>query len=307
MEVKGRPNAEIHNKWLVLFGCLAGGAPSPGPRYSAPAHARNINLRSHELRFFIIILAIVLEIRGCEADSLRNNEILDSLDSLIHTRNPIDRSTDPVYNSLPWPVQPPVSRPPHLGDRPLLNRCHPRFTHLSTYGTPSLKTSMFHSSPAYPHPSPSGMHPASAPVLTSPLRTMAPMSVAFRLLLALSFLAFPASTVPQSLPSSNATFAQRRTSSNSGAPSSRPLHWTWSHDVHRLASASYNRTINIWDPATGQCISTLKGYRIWVSSMAWLHDAHRLASASDDGTIKIWDPATGQCISTLEGHRYPVA
>ena len=74
----------------------------------------------------------------------------------------------------------------------------------------------------------------------------------------------------------------------------------WSHDASRLASASYDKTVKIWDPATGQCISTLEGHSDSVKSVAWSHDASRLASASDDKTVKIWDPATGQCISTLE-------
>jgi WD40 repeat protein len=76
----------------------------------------------------------------------------------------------------------------------------------------------------------------------------------------------------------------------------------WSHDATRLASASWDRTVKIWDPATGQCVSTLEGHSSAIGSVAWSHDATRLASASWDRTVKIWDPATGQCLSTLEGH-----
>ncbi|KAL2127437.1 hypothetical protein VTI74DRAFT_10741 [Chaetomium olivicolor] len=71
----------------------------------------------------------------------------------------------------------------------------------------------------------------------------------------------------------------------------------------RLASASYDNTVKIWDPATGQCVSTLEGHRGMVNSVAWSHDAARLASASNDDTIKIWDPATGECVSTLKNRR----
>jgi WD40 repeat protein len=34
----------------------------------------------------------------------------------------------------------------------------------------------------------------------------------------------------------------------------------WSHDATRLASASSDNKVKIWDPATGQCVSTLEGY-----------------------------------------------
>ncbi|KAL2137636.1 hypothetical protein VTI28DRAFT_8723 [Corynascus sepedonium] len=77
---------------------------------------------------------------------------------------------------------------------------------------------------------------------------------------------------------------------------------TWSHDATRLVSASNDYTVKIWDPATGQCVSTFEDHSGWVTSVAWSHDATRLVSASDDWTVKIWDPATGQCVSTLKGH-----
>ena len=75
----------------------------------------------------------------------------------------------------------------------------------------------------------------------------------------------------------------------------------WSHDATQLASVSL-KIVEVWDPATGQCVLTLDGHRDRVNSVAWSYDATQLASASWDGTVKIWDPTTGQCISTLEGH-----
>ncbi|CAI7613168.1 unnamed protein product [Penicillium pancosmium] len=75
---------------------------------------------------------------------------------------------------------------------------------------------------------------------------------------------------------------------------------TWSPDGSRLASGSYDQTIGIWDPVTGQCTSTLEGHSDWVRSIVWSPDGSRLASGSYDQTIRIWDPATGQCISTLK-------
>ncbi|KAJ5413900.1 hypothetical protein N7509_000527 [Penicillium cosmopolitanum] len=76
----------------------------------------------------------------------------------------------------------------------------------------------------------------------------------------------------------------------------------WSRDGSRLASGSWDNTVRIWDPATGQTISTLKGHSSWVASIAWSRDGSRLASGSYDKIVRIWDPATGQTMSTLEGH-----
>ncbi|OQE07888.1 hypothetical protein PENFLA_c154G04290 [Penicillium flavigenum] len=69
--------------------------------------------------------------------------------------------------------------------------------------------------------------------------------------------------------------------------------------------ASYDKTVRVWDPATGQCASILEGHSGPVSSIAWSQDGSRLASASDDKTVRIWDPATGQCALILEGHSGP--
>ncbi|KAK3366322.1 HET-R [Lasiosphaeria ovina] len=76
----------------------------------------------------------------------------------------------------------------------------------------------------------------------------------------------------------------------------------FSPDGQRLASGSYDGTVMIWDPASGQCLQTLEGHRDSVSSVAFSPDGQRLASGSNDETVKIWDPASGQCLQTLEGH-----
>ena len=54
----------------------------------------------------------------------------------------------------------------------------------------------------------------------------------------------------------------------------------FSPDGKRLASAGHDRTVKVWDAATGQEILTLKGHTGLCQSVAFSPDGKRLASAS---------------------------
>lgn len=70
----------------------------------------------------------------------------------------------------------------------------------------------------------------------------------------------------------------------------------------RLASASRDETLKLWDAATGQMLLALEGHTDTVTSVAFSPDGQRLASASRDKTVRVWDAATGQQTLALEGH-----
>jgi WD40 repeat protein len=76
----------------------------------------------------------------------------------------------------------------------------------------------------------------------------------------------------------------------------------FSPDGRRLASASYDETLRIWDAETGVLQQTLKGHTDSVRSVTFSPDGRRLASGSDDETLRIWDAETGAMQQTLEGH-----
>ena len=84
--------------------------------------------------------------------------------------------------------------------------------------------------------------------------------------------------------------------------SSYVLSVAFSPDSKRLASASWDKSIKLWDTVTGTELLTLKGHSRGVYSVAFSPDGKRLASGSDDATIKLWDTATGTELLTLKGH-----
>ena len=58
-------------------------------------------------------------------------------------------------------------------------------------------------------------------------------------------------------------------------------------DGQRAVSASDDRTLRIWDLATGATLRTLEGHTGPVSAVAITPDGQRAVSASDDGTLRI--------------------
>jgi WD domain, G-beta repeat len=66
-----------------------------------------------------------------------------------------------------------------------------------------------------------------------------------------------------------------------------------------IVSASYDRTLKVWDAYSGEARLTLQGHSDWVNGCAVSPDGAFIVSASSDTTLKVWDTRMGTCLITF--------
>lgn len=81
---------------------------------------------------------------------------------------------------------------------------------------------------------------------------------------------------------------------------------SFSPDGLRLATASDDGTVRVWDLMTGNPLAVLKGHEGAVNSINFSSNGKYLASASADKTIRLWDVEKGTFIRAFEGHKKAV-
>lgn len=80
----------------------------------------------------------------------------------------------------------------------------------------------------------------------------------------------------------------------------------YSPDGNRLATASKDATVKVWDLGNGREIKTYRGSKDPVRALAWSKDGKWIASTAGN-EIHIWDPDTGKLKTSLKGHEKPVS
>ncbi len=83
-----------------------------------------------------------------------------------------------------------------------------------------------------------------------------------------------------------------------------------------IASGSKDKTMKLWDVATGELKATFEGHTDGINSVAFSPDGLMLASGgglwakmwkdADDKTVRLWDVETGEVRTVLTGHRSPI-
>ncbi|MFJ3644466.1 translation initiation factor IF-2 N-terminal domain-containing protein [Streptomyces murinus] len=82
----------------------------------------------------------------------------------------------------------------------------------------------------------------------------------------------------------------------------RVLSVAFSPDGQMLASAGFDGTVRLRNPATGEELHTLNTHSSSVLSVAFSPDGKMLGGGGSGGRVRLWNPATGEELHTLNTH-----
>lgn len=77
---------------------------------------------------------------------------------------------------------------------------------------------------------------------------------------------------------------------------------TFSPDGRWIISASFDKSVKLWDGVRGTFVATLRGHVGPVYQVAWSADSRLFVSGSKDSTLKVWDLRSRKLLMDLPGH-----
>jgi ribosome assembly protein 4 len=79
-------------------------------------------------------------------------------------------------------------------------------------------------------------------------------------------------------------------------------HVAFSPDGRWFASASFDKSVRLWDGRTGRYVHAFRGHVGDVYQLSWSVDSRMLISGSKDSTVKCWNVGTRKLQEDLPGH-----